>query len=128
MLLQKNRRNKIVSKKIRDRKYRLPVKIFSEFSGKTFNGKYFVGNISTGGLFIETDTPAEEGEEVNIEITAPHNNEQRSFKAKVIWNRLKRESEGLSAGMGVEFYTDHKENLEWIEEVLNLYRKLYTEE
>jgi len=68
---------------------------------------FFAGitmNISSGGLFIATDTPLPIGEEVRVRFTVPTLREEVDIMAVVRWLRApKAGDKDTPGGMGVEF-------------------------
>ena len=64
----------------------------------------YTGDISSGGLFIRTDTPLEQGEDFFLRLQLPGLSDPIGIKCQVIWARKKDEEEKVSpAGMGVQF-------------------------
>jgi uncharacterized protein (TIGR02266 family) len=68
--------------------------------------RYFFGyarNISHTGVFIETISPRDVGEEFNIEFTIPNTDILIKCKACVIWNRRFSDKGQYEPGMGLKF-------------------------
>lgn len=66
-------------------------------------------NISTGGLFLETDTPLSPGEKVEISLSLPGNMQTISCQARVAWifSNGAATKQNQPTGMGLE-YLDRK--------------------
>ena len=62
----------------------------------------YSANISTGGLFIKTDSPLPVGELFSLQIEMPDVAEALKFRCEVVWTREKAE-DNRPAGMGVKF-------------------------
>ncbi len=85
-------------------------------------GEDYIFNLSTGGLFIHSDSPLNEGEEVRLEVHLPDKEDAMEVLGKVIWSRAEEEvtPEGKQPpGMGVEFLDLSKEHIERIISVLS---------
>jgi len=85
-------------------------------------GEDYIFNLSTGGLFIHSESPLTEGEEVRLEMHLPDKEEPMEVQGKVIWSRAEEEvtPEGTQpAGMGVEFIDLSKTQIERIINVLS---------
>ena len=85
-------------------------------------GEDYIFNLSTGGLFIHSDSPLNEGEEVRLEIHLPDKEDAMEVLGKVMWSRAEEEvtPEGKQPpGMGVEFLDLSKEHIERIISVLS---------
>jgi len=68
--------------------------------------KYFFGyakNISLSGIFIQTVTPKDVGEEFNIEFILPKTEITVKCRCRVIWNRRYSEGGKYEPGMGLKF-------------------------
>jgi len=68
--------------------------------------RYFFGyarNISHTGVFIETISPRDVGEEFSIEFTIPGTEILIKCKAQVVWNRRFSEKGPYEPGMGLQF-------------------------
>ena len=66
----------------------------------------YLSDISTGGLFIETDDPLRRGETFNIKIALPDGKEEFEALCEVVWTRGQERTtpeEKCSPGMGVKF-------------------------
>jgi len=85
-------------------------------------GEDYIFNLSTGGLFILSDSPLNEGEEVRLEVHLPDKEDAMEVLGKVIWSRAEEEvtPEGKQPpGMGVEFLNPSKEHIERVINVLS---------
>jgi uncharacterized protein (TIGR02266 family) len=58
-------------------------------------------NMSLGGTFVRTETPAPPGTPVTLRVYLPHEDEPLSIGGEVVWWRMPGQSE--SPGMGVKF-------------------------
>ncbi len=90
---------------------RVPVKIevtcdAGEVSGETFN-------ISTGGLFLQTEQPLDPGRQVEVSFSLPGNQQPITCRARVAWIIAadKADSNNHPAGMGMEFLNPQEESL-----------------
>jgi uncharacterized protein (TIGR02266 family) len=73
--------------------------------------KAYTGNVSGGGLFISTEKPLKEGQEVLIKLELPGLADVIVIKCEVKWARTKvEETDAYPAGMGVKFLEMTKEN------------------
>jgi len=63
----------------------------------------FAENLSTGGMFITTQSPLEPGTQLNLEFLLPEYNYPIRVKAEVKWIRTSFVSNNQRHGMGVEF-------------------------
>jgi len=60
-------------------------------------------NISTGGLFVVTETPAAVGERVTIRFSLPGLEQQSIARCEVVWCRLPDAAADAAPGMGLRF-------------------------
>lgn len=68
--------------------------------------RYFFGyakNLSHTGVFVQTISPKDVGEEFNIEFTIPRTEIKILCKCRVVWNRRFSESTAYEPGMGLQF-------------------------
>jgi uncharacterized protein (TIGR02266 family) len=65
--------------------------------------KASTGNLSVGGLFIQTKTPLKEGEQFLLELQLPNTVRSISVTCEVAWSRDKQDLAQGPPGMGVEF-------------------------
>lgn len=68
--------------------------------------RYFFGyakNISHSGVFVQTISPKDVGEEFNIEFDIPKAEIHINCRARVIWNRRFSEKGSYEPGMGLKF-------------------------
>jgi len=63
----------------------------------------FADDLSTGGMFIATQEPAEPGTQLILEFMLPGYNYPIRVKAEVMWSRTKLTSTDQIRGMGVKF-------------------------
>lgn len=79
----------------------LVTKVKAENEGNVFFG--YAKNISKSGLFIQTISPKDEGDQFKIEFTLPGEEEPIICKAEVIWKRLYLPNAPYEPGMGLKF-------------------------
>ena len=82
----------------------------------------YLFNYHIGGIFIETDDPRNQGEEVELRVFLPDKGEAMEVSGEVTWNRKEAEEtpEGkLPAGMGLKFLDLSKGDIERMIAVLN---------
>ncbi len=74
-----------------------------EISFKTsgVSGHSYMLNLSSGGIFIKTDTPLPIDAELQLSIQLPDDTETMRIRGKVVWT--KEQSLAFPAGMGVKF-------------------------
>jgi len=72
----------------------------------------YLGNISSGGLFVKTEKPLPHGEQFVLRLQLPDLPEPLRISCKVVWARSSAEATPKEpAGMGVKFIEmSHKEN------------------
>ncbi len=86
---------------------------------KTFFG--YAKNISSGGLFIATLNPREQGEEFMLELTLPTKPKHKIIcRCEVVWKRLYKRKSIHEHGMGLRFLgltdTDGDKIDKWVTE------------
>jgi uncharacterized protein (TIGR02266 family) len=59
--------------------------------------------LGAGGLFIETDTPLEEGIELRLHFSLPDGGQNFDIAGRVVWCRRPTDRHGQTSGMGIEF-------------------------
>ena len=74
-------------------------------------------DISTGGMFIRTNTPREEGSFIYLQFSLRDGSRLIEGLGKVVRVNLPDES-GRIAGMGVEFVNFDEESMQLIEEIV----------
>jgi uncharacterized protein (TIGR02266 family) len=75
-----------------------------------------VGNLSEGGMFLQTNTPMALGERTRLRLRCADQREVRT-EAVVVWSREQRENE-RPAGMGLRFEGMAPEALEHLRRVI----------
>jgi len=80
----------------------------------------FSANINEGGLFVETDAPAEPGIAVQLSFRLPGAKDPVKVEGRVAW--VSDGTRGQPCGMGVEFQTLSAEVRETINEVVRSLR------
>jgi uncharacterized protein (TIGR02266 family) len=85
------------------RQTRVPIQLEVEYRT---TGNFLVAystNLSKGGLFLQTDTPAPVGTQLAIRLKVPGVDDAIEVEAVVAWIRERASPEGHPAGMGLEF-------------------------
>ncbi len=80
---------------------RAPLKIPVDYSAVDAFFMEFSANINEGGMFIETETPAEIDTLVQLQFRFPGLEEPVQVAGRVAW--VSEEKDGVSPGMGIEF-------------------------
>jgi uncharacterized protein (TIGR02266 family) len=62
-----------------------------------------LGNMSTWGLFIRTDSPLNPGHKFSLKLDLPGIKDPLKLKCEVVWNRTKAEGPHRPPGMGIKF-------------------------
>lgn len=106
-----------------DRKFRLQLRLLVTVASKKEEADYFIENLSSGGLFIETQNPLKVGEEFAISFTLPHNRKTYTLNSEVMWNKTKEEA-NIKPGMGISFKDLPPEEEEDIFFALSQYKEL----
>ena len=76
-------------------------------------------NISTGGLFLETEAPLPVGTELQLRFTFPDSGERLEILGSVRWvNAVHTEGETPNPGMGIEFLSIEEGVLARVEELV----------
>ena len=70
------------------------------YNSKTFVSSYML-DISTGGVFIETDAPLPIDAQCALRLNIPGDQEMMDLQGHVVW--IKQRSNSLPAGMGIHF-------------------------
>ena len=98
---------------------RLPLNLLVQYrfdSYDEFLAEYAI-NISTGGIFIRTDTPYEEGAMIFMQFSLKDGRKLIEGMGKVVRvNPI--EVDGRAAGMGVEFVNFDPESIELIDNIM----------
>ena len=82
----------------------------------------YLSDISTGGIFIQTDEPLKQGEQFNLKVFLPYDETELEVLCEVAWSRQGWQissEDRLSAGMGIKFLNLAPEDKERIIKVLN---------
>ena len=98
---------------------RTSLKIPVDYSAVDVFFTEFSANINEGGMFIETDTPAEIGTLVQLHFRLPGLQEPLQVSGRVAWVNEEKEEEGI--GMGIEF---QDLSLDTREQINRIVRKL----
>lgn len=86
-----------------DRHPRIPIHILIEYQHENRSVTMYCLNMSRGGLFVETNSPAPVGTKLKLKFTLPTERESFFIQAKVMWIREAAEGD-LRVGMGLEFF------------------------
>jgi CRP/FNR family cyclic AMP-dependent transcriptional regulator len=79
----------------------------------------YIGNISTGGLFIKTDKPLPQGEQFLLRLQFPDLTEPLKISCEVVWARSTEHATPREpAGMGVKFIEMSKKDSESLKHYL----------
>ena len=101
------------------RKYiRVPVKVQVFLRDEDVSGVvyFYSRNLSTGGIFLETELYLDEGSIVDIEFTLPNYPKFIDIKAKIVWTVPDNWDPAIHPpGMGLEFIKLSEENKKIIE-------------
>jgi len=65
--------------------------------------KGYLGNMSTWGLFIQTDNPLKPGHKFSLKLNLPGIKETLTLKCEVVWTRIRPEGPHRPNGMGIKF-------------------------
>jgi len=102
---------------------RYPVKLIIVFLSPQDFADHYVFDLSAGGLFVETKTPLQRGEELLLRISFLDKTTPLEIPGEVRWSRkhASRTPDGkrLPSGMGVEFSKLSEENLQRLIKILN---------
>ncbi len=82
----------------------------------------YLSDISTGGLFIETDDPLRRGETFNIKIALPDGKEELEALCEVVWTRREEREAPKKKdppGMGIKFLGFTKDEIDRIISVIS---------
>jgi type IV pilus assembly protein PilZ len=102
--IQAKEKTKLVSTDHRDDGNRIPINLLVDYNN---DGHYlfdFCKDLGTGGIFIETSSPLDQGTSLDLTFTIPDSKETLSTKGKVIWvQKPVTGRKDLTPGMGVQF-------------------------
>ncbi len=101
---------------------RIPIQLLVDYKA---GGNYlfdFSHDLGEGGIFIQTESPKEQGDLVDLTFTLPDSKETISTRGKVIWvqNPVSGRSD-LRAGMGVQFEAFSQEDRKALEAFVKRY-------
>ena len=81
----------------------------------------YLGNISSGGLFVKTEKPLPQGEQFLLRLHLPDLQEPLRISCEVVWARSSAEATRKEpAGMGVKFIEMSKKESEALKQYLGL--------
>jgi len=106
----------------KDRRHasREPIKIPIDYSAVDVFFSEFASNINEGGMFIETDTPAELGDMVQLQMRFPQLEGPVQVGGRVAWTSDGKD--GAPPGMGIEFQDLTPEARDTINEIVRMLR------
>jgi uncharacterized protein (TIGR02266 family) len=93
----------------------LPVKF--KYGDTSIKG--YLGNVSTWGLFIQTDSPLRRGRKFSLRLNLPRIPEPLRLKCEVVWAREQAEGPRRPPGMGVKFHDIDMRQLEMLKQYIN---------
>jgi len=96
---------------------RLPILVTQVKMGE--GKRFFFGyakNISRAGIFIQTVSPKDVGNEFNIEFMLPKTETTVKCRCKVIWSRVYKKASTHEPGMGLAFLDLDPETAEKVEQ------------
>lgn len=111
---------------LKDRKYRVPLQIMVAYEADNRKVTMFCSNLSVGGVFVETTTPAPVGSKLEISFALPNGMESFSVHSKVIWHRVDASGE-QPPGMGLEFENVDEKTSGLIKKAIALFRRMIDE-
>lgn len=85
----------------RRRMQRLALKVPVDYSAVDSFFTEFSSNINEGGMFVETENPAEPGTQVQLEFRLPERSTPLRVNGRVAWTSDGKS--GSPAGIGIEF-------------------------
>ena len=84
--------------------HRVPIQLVVDYKSDCDYLFDFCRDLGTGGVFIETKTPLNQGATIELTFTIPDSKETLNTKGKVIWVQKQVENRAdLTPGMGVQF-------------------------
>ena len=96
--------------------HRIPIQLLVDYRS---GGNYlfdFCKDLGTGGVFIQTEKPLEQGSSVSLTFTIPDSKETLETTGHVIWVQAPNpDDSSITPGMGVqfdEFTTDQRKSME----------------
>lgn len=101
---------------------RIPIQLLVDYN---HNGNYlfdFCKDLGTGGLFINTEEPQEQGSDIELTFTIPDSKETITANGTVMWVQHPVESrKDLAAGMGVQFKSFSEEQRKTLADFVERY-------
>ena len=108
---------------------RVPIQLLVDYQSSGGNFLFdFCKDLGTGGIFIQTAEPLDQGETIELTFTLPDSKETLKAKGKVIWvqHPLSTTPE-LTPGMGVQFDGFDTDQRKSLEQFIERYQKSSTE-
>ena len=90
----------------RERRFRRrPVRLLVDFQGDTGVRCEYATTLGAGGLFIETEEPAEIGTPIRVRFRLPESGQVHEIEGRVAWHRRATPEAPITRapGMGIEF-------------------------
>jgi uncharacterized protein (TIGR02266 family) len=116
---QKQEKDMQPAKERRKPRYSANIKVLVFTKGLNHFESQKTANISTGGLFVCTDHPAEIGDKMHIRIILGDRDAYFEVKTKVVW--VCPTGTGHPQGLGLEFYDVSSDQQEIISKILKDY-------
>ena len=112
---------KVVGSKVEDLRdnHRVPIQLLVDYKA---DGHYlfdFCRDLGTGGVFIQTKSPLDQGSKLQLTFTIPDSKETLSTEGQVIWVQpFIAERKEVIPGMGVQFLKFSDSHRKILEEYL----------
>ena len=104
---------------LRGDNHRVPIQLLVDYKA---DGHYlfdFCRDLGTGGVFIQTKTPLDQGSKLQLTFTSPDSKETLSTEGQVIWVQpFIAERKEVVPGMGVQFLKFSDRHRKILEEYL----------
>ena len=100
-------------------KPRLPQALLVTYKDRQTFFRDYTSNISTGGLFLKTDNPLNQGAQLLLKLQLPGAAEPMQIKCEVMWSRSRQDCQpDQAAGMGVKFCEMSKNHFQLLKQFL----------
>jgi type IV pilus assembly protein PilZ len=119
----RKKQDKTTTKAINGREgHRIPIQLLVDYRS---GGNYlfdFCKDLGTGGVFIQTDKPLDQGSNVSLTFTIPDSKETLETSGHVIWVQFPNPSDAsVTPGMGVQFDEFTSEQRKVMEDFVSRY-------
>jgi uncharacterized protein (TIGR02266 family) len=98
---------------------RIPKTLSLKYANKKAVVDALTENASSRGLFVSTEDPLQEGEQLQIELQLPGLEDPVKVKGQVVWTRPKTGAADEPSGMGIKFIEITKDDKQLLKEYLN---------